>query len=54
MSHYGLVADFVEEVRIEGGQEALNALYNSAETYLQMWEQTLEASASAQQLPSPP
>ena len=38
MSHYGLVADFVEEVRLEGGREALDALYNSAEEYVQMWE----------------
>ncbi len=38
MAHYGLVADFVEEVRLEGGREALEALYNSAEDYVQMWE----------------
>lgn len=38
MAHYGLVADFVEEVRLEGGSEALDALFNSAEAYLQMWE----------------
>lgn len=53
MSHYGLVADFVEEVRIEGGKPAIDALYNSAETYLQMWSQTLEASQAARDLPSP-
>ena len=53
MSHYGLVPDIVEEVRIEGGQEALTALYNSAEAYLQMWEQTLKASESARKNPSP-
>ncbi|MFA5938755.1 MAG: hypothetical protein WC809_05315 [Sinimarinibacterium sp.] len=40
-AHYGMVADYVEEIRIEGGQEALDALYNSAEAYLQMWEQTV-------------
>lgn len=38
MAHYGLVADFVEEVRLEGGAPALDALYNSAEAYVQMWE----------------
>lgn len=37
-AHYGLVADLVEQTRIEGGQEAIDALYNSAEAYLQMWE----------------
>ena len=40
-AHYGLVADFVEEVRIEGGQPALDALFHSAEAYLQMWERTV-------------
>jgi hypothetical protein len=39
--HYGLVADYVEEVRIEGGEEAVTALFNSAEAYLQMWEKTV-------------
>ena len=53
MFHYGMIADIVEEIRLEGGQEALDTLYNSAETYLRMWEQTLEASASAQSLPVP-
>lgn len=38
MAHYGLVADFVEEVRLEGGQEGLDALFNSAEAFVQMWE----------------
>lgn len=41
--HYGLVADFVEQVRVAGGNDALTALYNSAETYLQMWERTLQS-----------
>jgi microsomal dipeptidase-like Zn-dependent dipeptidase len=40
-AHYGLAADFVDEVRIEGGEPALTALYNSAEAYLRMWEQTV-------------
>ncbi|HEX4917244.1 MAG TPA: peptidase M19 [Limnobacter sp.] len=38
MAHYGMVADFVEEVRLEGGPEAIDALYNSAEVYVRMWE----------------
>ena len=41
MAHYGLVADYVEETRIEGGQEAVDALYNSAEAYIEMWEKTV-------------
>ncbi len=43
-AHYGMFADMVEQVRIEGGEEATTALYNSAEAYLRMWEQTLAAS----------
>ena len=46
-AHYGMFADMVEQVRIEGGEEATTALYNSAEAYLEMWEQSLAASASA-------
>lgn len=53
MANYGLIADIVEEIRIEGGEEATTALYRSAETYLQLWEQTLQASAAARQVPSP-
>jgi hypothetical protein len=53
MANYGLVADIVEEVRIEGGVEATDALYNSAETYLQLWEQTLKAAESARSMPTP-
>ena len=53
MYHYGMIADIVEEIRLEGGQAALDTLYNSAETYLRMWEQTLEASADARSRPVP-
>ncbi|MGB1557379.1 MAG: hypothetical protein ACPHCJ_06300, partial [Oceanococcaceae bacterium] len=53
MAHYGLVADIIEEARIEAGKPAIDALYNSAEAYLQMWEQTLQASADARTRPTP-
>src|SRR5581483_7828738 len=53
MAHYGLVADIAEEIRIEGGQDAVDAFYNSAEMYLEMWEQTLAASQNARTLPLP-
>jgi hypothetical protein len=53
MAHYGLVPDIVEEIRIEGGAPVTDAVYNSAEAYLQLWEQTLAASASAKTLPTP-
>lgn len=38
MANYGLVADYVEEVRLESGAEGLEALYNSAEAYVRLWE----------------
>lgn len=40
-AHYGLLPDIVEITRLEGGEEAITALYNSAEAYLQMWEKTV-------------
>ncbi len=43
-AHYGLKPDFIEELRLEAGPaapEVLDALYDSAEVYLQMWERTL-------------
>lgn len=53
MYHYGMIPDIVEEIRLEGGKEALDSYYNSAETYLRMWEQTLAASDNARTLPVP-
>jgi hypothetical protein len=41
LAHYGMIADWVEAVRIEGGEQAITDLYNSAEVYLQMWERTV-------------
>lgn len=40
-AHYGMLADSVEEIRLEGGTAALKAFYQSAEAYIQMWEQTV-------------
>lgn len=40
VAHYGLMADYVEVIRREGGEEMLRDLFNSAEVYLQMWERT--------------
>ncbi|HUS24027.1 MAG TPA: peptidase M19, partial [Candidatus Binatia bacterium] len=51
MSHYGLVPDVIEEARIEGGQETTDAIYRSAEAYLQMWEQTQSAAAEWRKKP---
>lgn len=38
MAHYGLLADVMEDVRQRSGSEAYEAIMNSAEGYLQMWE----------------
>ena len=43
-AHYGMMSDFVEEMRQEGTPEDMRALFNSAEVYLQTWERTLAAS----------
>jgi hypothetical protein len=45
MAHYGMIADWIEEVRLEGhkddaANDAIHQLYRSAEAYLQMWERT--------------
>ena len=42
-SHYGMFPDFVEEIRLEGGEEGITALYNSAESYIQLWEKVYKA-----------
>ena len=43
-AHYGMMSDFVEEMRQEGGVQDMQALFNSAEVYLQTWERTLASS----------
>ena len=39
-AHHGMLADTVREIAIEGSPEHLQHLYNSAESYLQMWKRT--------------
>ena len=48
-AHYGMAADFVQELRLEGSAEQVHDLYNSAEAYLQFWERLEAASAAARQ-----
>lgn len=38
MAHYGLLADQMQDFRERAGSEAYEAIMNSAEGYLQMWE----------------
>lgn len=45
-AHYGMMSDFVEEMRQEGTPQDMRDLFNSAEVYLQTWERT-EASQAA-------
>jgi hypothetical protein len=45
-AHYGMLADFVQEMRLEGNTEQMRALFNSAEGFLRTWERT-QASSNA-------
>ena len=45
-AHYGMLADFVQEVVLDGTPDQVKHLFNSAEAYLQTWERT-EASSAA-------
>ena len=38
MAHYGMMADLMQDVRERSGKDVYEALMNSAEGYLQMWE----------------
>jgi microsomal dipeptidase-like Zn-dependent dipeptidase len=38
MAHYGMLADLMQDVRQRSGAEVYEAVMNSAEGYLQMWE----------------
>lgn len=38
MAHYGMLADWLQDVRERAGTESYEAIMNSAEGYLQMWE----------------
>ena len=45
-AHYGMLADFVEEMRKEGTAQDMQDVFNSAERYLRTWERTREAAAA--------
>lgn len=40
-AHYGMLSDFVEELRKEGSATDMQDVFNAAERYLQTWEATL-------------
>lgn len=45
-AHYGMMADMVEEMRLEGSPQDMRDLFNSAEGYLRTWEKTLASAAA--------
>lgn len=45
-AHYGMLSDYMQEVRLDGTPEQMRDIYNSAEAYLQTWQRT-EASSNA-------
>ncbi|MFT4636272.1 MAG: microsomal dipeptidase-like Zn-dependent dipeptidase [Arenicella sp.] len=45
MAHYGMVADHLEEIRQRSGERIYQAVMNSAEAYIQMWERASEVTA---------
>ncbi len=45
-AHYGMMADMVQEMRLEGTPQDMRDLFNSAEGYLRTWEKTLASSAA--------
>lgn len=48
-AHYGMVADGIQEMMLEGSPQLIRDTYNSAEVYLQMWERTEAAGAAVKQ-----
>jgi hypothetical protein len=40
-AHYGMLSDFVEELRQEGTATDMQDVFNAAERYLRTWESTL-------------
>ncbi|MEX2962981.1 ricin-type beta-trefoil lectin domain protein [Microbulbifer sp. TYP-18] len=44
LAHYGLLADLVEDMRINASPQTMEAFFNSAEAYLQMWERATPTS----------
>jgi hypothetical protein len=45
-AHYGMLSEMVEGMRAHGTPEQMQALFNSAERYLQTWERTEDAAAA--------
>jgi hypothetical protein len=46
VAQYGLYPDWIQDVRKVGGDAAVDAMANGAESYLQMWQRAIDASAA--------
>lgn len=46
MAHYGMLADLMQDIRERSGTTTYEAIMNSAEAYLQMWERTQAATGT--------
>jgi hypothetical protein len=46
VSHYGLYPDWVEDLRMQGGQEVVDDLTKGSEAYLQTWERAVGVAPS--------
>jgi hypothetical protein len=53
VAHYGLYPDWVEDVRILGGEAIVDDMADGAEAYLQMWERATGVRSSAEPPASP-
>jgi hypothetical protein len=47
VAHYGLYPDWVEDLRMQAGDEIVNDMARGSEAYLEMWERALGAPAPA-------
>jgi hypothetical protein len=43
VAHYGLYPDWIEDIRLVAGQQALDDMANGAEAYLQLWQRAQAA-----------
>ncbi|MCA9528047.1 MAG: membrane dipeptidase, partial [Myxococcales bacterium] len=50
VAHYGLMPDYLREVELIGGAEDVDALFDGAERFAQMWARSVEASADVVEL----
>ena len=47
VAHYGLYVDWLEDLRLQGGDAIINDMLRGPEAYLQMWERTIGVAPDA-------